>query len=102
MRTRRVGAAHLFPDGWLPECTITHRDPSAGTDGVSAGSAEMELCAKERTGALFLFGLFHCSVMRLVLLCVPLHPLHIKQGCGQLSLGSCKGLVKVISRAVTL
>lgn len=40
MRTRRVGTAHLLPDGWLPECTITHRDPSAGTHGLAAGSAE--------------------------------------------------------------
>lgn len=59
----------------------------------------MELCAKERTGALFLFRLSHCLVMRLILLYVPLH---IKQGCGQLLLGSGMGLVKVINRAVTL
>lgn len=40
MRTRRVQTAHLFPGGWLPKCTITHGDPSAGTSGLPAGTAE--------------------------------------------------------------
>lgn len=40
MRTRRVEIAHLFLDGWLPECTITYMDPNAGTNGHFAGNAE--------------------------------------------------------------
>lgn len=48
MRTWRVETAHLFPDGWLPECTITHGDTSAGTDGLSAGSAERWNCVLRR------------------------------------------------------
>lgn len=60
----------------------------------------MELCAKEKIGVLFfLFSLFHCLIVRLILLCVLLY---VKQGCDQLFLGGCMGLMKVINRAGAL